>query len=117
MVAYAAAQLVATTVASEPRDRKPKLTLEETGDVLEDLFGGGAQQKKRRATGQTHRGRMVTTTAAVPIAAPTKIDGQLVYQNGKPVNQDDLSMFRAYQEAHRGEAPFSQEAMTGWFYR
>ena len=65
MVAFASAQIVATmwppaaAVATAPRE---KLTLDETDAVLDDLFGAGATpRKKPKSTGQTPRGRVVTT--------------------------------------------------------
>jgi hypothetical protein len=120
MQAYAAARIVATmapSAAAPATTAKPKLTIEQTEDVLDDLFGYGDRRPNRaRATGQTFRGRAVTTTAAPPIEAPVKVDGQLCYQNGAAVQAADLSMFQEYQAAHRGEAPHCRDVMIGWFY-
>ncbi|MBE2222717.1 MAG: hypothetical protein IAF02_14310 [Anaerolineae bacterium] len=117
MAAYATAQIVAAMqlpTAAIATKQKPKLTIEEADEALDDLFGGGI--RKPRVTEQTHRGRVVRSNTTTE-TAPSKIDGQLVYRNGQPVEPGDLPIFQEYQAAHRGEAPFSRETATGWFYR
>jgi hypothetical protein len=120
MQAYAVTQIVAKDLprpAAPATTPRPKLTLEQTEDVLDDLYGAGSkrQQPRARPTGQTHRGRTVSSTAATQ-TTPVKVNGQLVYQNGSAVQPADLSMFQEFQATHHGEAPHSRDVMVGWFY-
>lgn len=120
MVAFAASQLVAVSneLLAQSATKKPStLTLIEAEDLSADLFGSGKGKSKLTFAGKTHRGRQVTSTG-LELAKPVKVDGQICYGNGEPLdNEVDGYMFRSYQDGNRGEAPRSREAMTGWIYR
>ncbi|MCB8986731.1 MAG: hypothetical protein H6661_03155 [Ardenticatenaceae bacterium] len=116
MQAYATALAVIRNMPA-PR-REPSAQAKEIAgdeDLVEELFG--YSDRPQRATGESFRGRAVTTTAPAELPSPTKRNGAPLYRTGDPVAEADVSAYNEYRAANGYRVPQNREQLMGWFYK
>ncbi|MBK8989287.1 MAG: hypothetical protein IPM39_25020 [Chloroflexi bacterium] len=116
MQAHTTAQIIMQTMPA-PRREPSAIAKAIAGDddLVGELFGYGDRPK--RATGQSFRGRAITTTAAPKLPTPIKRDGIPLYGSGDSVAAEDVNAYEEYLQANGQRLPQSREALMSWFYR
>lgn len=117
MQAHTSAQLVIRSMPEPRREPSPLAkAIASDKDLVDELFGYDSPAPKR-TTGQTFRGRTVTTTAAPALPAATKLNGSPLYASGNPVDSADLDAYNEYRQANNQRLPQNRETLMSWYYR